>query len=165
MTWKTSILLLASKTAQSPEVFAALRERAAQGPIEIMLVVPAEGSDRRAAQEIVDAALAAYRDAGIEAVGEVGDSDPIIAITERWDPRRFDEILVSTLPVGTSKWLAADTPHRISRLTDCRVTHIESQPPRILHVEQRERTQTLGPLDALTSLGRGPSEGRGDYVG
>ncbi len=48
----------------------------------------------------------------------------MVAVQDAWDPRRFDEVIVATLPTGVSRWLAADLPHRIERLTGARVTHI-----------------------------------------
>jgi hypothetical protein len=39
-------------------------------------------------------------------------------------PCRYDEVIVATLPTGVSRWMAADLPHRVERLTGARVTHI-----------------------------------------
>ena len=57
----------------------------------------------------------------------LGDVDPACAVIEVWDPRRWDEILVSTLPTGTSRWLQIDLPHRIARAVDAPVHHVESR--------------------------------------
>jgi len=53
-------------------------------------------------------------------------ADPILAVQDAWDPCRFDEVIVATLPTGVSRWMAADLPHRVERLTGARVTHIVS---------------------------------------
>ena len=45
---------------------------------------------------------------------------------DEWDPRRYDEIVVSTLPQMVSKWLHAGLPERIERITGARVTHVVS---------------------------------------
>jgi hypothetical protein len=45
-----------------------------------------------------------------------------------WDPGRFDEIVVSTFATGASRWMQVDLPHRVAKLTDCTVRHIESRP-------------------------------------
>ena len=58
----------------------------------------------------------------------LGDVDPACAVIEVWDPRRWDEILVSTLPNSTSRWLQIDLPHRIQRAIDAPVSHIEAHP-------------------------------------
>lgn len=66
---------------------------------------------------------------GAEADGEVGEADPIDAVRHLFDRgRHFDRILLSTLPVGLSRWLHLDVPHRLGRITDIPVEHIESEP-------------------------------------
>ena len=45
-----------------------------------------------------------------------------------WDPAKFDEIVVSTLPTGTSKWLQIDLPHRVERITGMPVEHVVASP-------------------------------------
>ena len=86
---------------------------------------------REAAQERLDAALAVMRDAGLELEGRIGDHDPIAAVHDEWDPKRYDEVIVSTLPTGASKWLQVDLPHRIEKITGgCQVTHVVAEPPR-----------------------------------
>ena len=60
------------------------------------------------------------------APGVVGDPDPAVAVQETWDPRNFDEVIVSTLPGSTSKWLQSDLPHRVQQITGCVVQHVEA---------------------------------------
>ncbi len=97
-----------------------------------MLVVPATtfGGGRVAATDTLLAALERLREAGLEAEGEVGAPDPIVAVTDAWDPNRYDEIIVSTLPSALSKWLHAGLPERIEKLTGAPVAHVVSQPPK-----------------------------------
>jgi hypothetical protein len=70
--------------------------------------------------------IAQWREAGLSAEGVVGDPDPAVAVQETWDPRNFDEVIVSTLPGSTSKWLQADLPHRVQQITGCVVQHVEA---------------------------------------
>jgi hypothetical protein len=63
-------------------------------------------------------------EAGVPVQGVVGDPDPMVAVQDAWDPRRYDEVIVATLPTGVSRWMAADLPHRVERMTGARVTHI-----------------------------------------
>jgi hypothetical protein len=128
MAWKTSVLVVANVTAASDELLAALRERAEEGPAEFILVLPATGGDRAAARRECERAVARMREAGLEVTGEVGDRDPVVAVHEAWDPRRYDEVIVSTLPTGASRWLQIDLPHRVERITDARVRHVVSKP-------------------------------------
>jgi hypothetical protein len=132
MTWTRSLLVVANVTAASDELLGRLKERAAEGRCSFTLIVPATpfGGGRQLAAEKLSEALAQLRDSGLEAEGSVGDADPLIAVTEAWDPQRYDEIIVSTLPTGLSKWLHAGLPERISKLTGAPVTHVVAQPPK-----------------------------------
>ena len=126
--YRSKLLVVANQTVDSDELFDALRDRAQHGPIRVTLLVPQDrrervGSHVRAAQERL-------RDAGIETEVIVGDADPVCAVLEIWDPRRWDAVVVSTWRVGASGWLRTDVPRRIRRAADARVIHVESRPPR-----------------------------------
>lgn len=124
----SSVLVVAKVTAASPELIEALKAR---GDARRTLLMPCTGPglhSRDVARPRLDAALAAWREAGLEAEGIVGDEDPLEAVHEVWDPRRFDEIVVSTLPGPHSRWLRCDLPSRLERMTDARVTHVHSAP-------------------------------------
>jgi hypothetical protein len=134
-----------------------MRERAERDPVRFTLLVPATGGGRggrEAARRRMDQALERMREAGLEVESMIGDSDPMIAVHDAWDPREYDEIVVSTLPTQASKWLQVDAPHRIERITGVPVKHVVSQEPRTerLHGEpppKRERWGVLAPLRAL----------------
>ena len=137
MPFRTHLLVVANRTVDSADLIAALEERAEQGPIHVTLLAPTLWSERVAARERVDEAVSALRERGIDAEGVLGDADPMVAVQEVWDPGRFDEVVVSTLPTGASRWLQIDLPHRIARLTDCTVRHVVSEPP-VEHVGSGE---------------------------
>jgi GABA permease len=121
------VLVVATVTAASDDLLAALRERAARGPVDFLLVMPAAGpglAGRRAMEPELEAALARWREAGLQAQGVTGPSDPVDAVDEICSPGRFDEVIVSTLPGATSRWLRSDVPYRIGALTDLPVTHV-----------------------------------------
>jgi hypothetical protein len=127
MAWEFHVLVVANVTATSDELLTALRERESKGACRFTLLMPREGGG---AQERLAQALEAMRAAGLERVdGRVGDPDPIVATMELWDPREFDEIVVSTLPTGSSRWLGLDLPHRLEKLTAVTVHHVVSRPP------------------------------------
>jgi hypothetical protein len=67
------------------------------------------------------------RHIGATADGAVGDPDPLKAIEKTLNRRRFDEIILSTLPPGISRWLAWDLPHRVRGRTDVPLTVITSR--------------------------------------
>jgi hypothetical protein len=146
---------VANVTAASDELVDALRVQGEQGPTSFTLIVPATpfGGGRTAATEMLAAALAQLREAGLEAEGSVGAPDPIVAVTDVWDPKRFDEIVVSTLPMRMSKWLHTGLPERIGKVTGAPVTHVVSEPPKpaveSAPVPSGDRTVSMGPLTVL----------------
>ncbi|HWF53822.1 MAG TPA: hypothetical protein VG223_04310 [Solirubrobacteraceae bacterium] len=158
MTWKRSILVVANITATSEALLAELTRRAQREPLIATLIVPATSSEggREAARAQLQAALESLRAAGIEADGLIGDSDPILAVSEAWDPKRYDEIIVSTLPMSESKWLHAGLPERIGKLTGAAVTHVAVPPPRAeAHTVVRKPEQAhLGIVTPLAGLWR-----------
>jgi hypothetical protein len=132
MTWKRSFLVVANVTATSDELLDELRARAQRETCSFTLVIPATpfAGGRGAATEQLSQALEQLHEAGLEADGMVGNADPILAVTDAWDPKKYDEIILSTLPMRFSKWLHAGLPERISKLTDAPVTHVVSKPPK-----------------------------------
>jgi hypothetical protein len=130
MPWTTKLLVIANRTVDSEEIRDAIVNRAVAGPVEITLVAPASSGagsmrERQAATALrLDRAVQGLRDVGVPVEGVVGDPDPMLAVQDAWDPRRYDEVIVATLPTGVSRWMAADLPHRVERLTGARVTHV-----------------------------------------
>ncbi len=155
MVWTSNVLVVASVTATSRELLQALRERSESGAMAVTLVLPAPpfGEGRSAAKGRLSEALASLHDDGLAADGHLGSPDPMVAVAAAWDPNRYDEIIVSTLPAAVSKWLGADLPRRIERHTGAIVTHVVAQPPErepaAVPVSKREK---LGVVTALSTL-------------
>jgi hypothetical protein len=152
MAWEFSLLVVANATAGSDELLESLRGRSAQGACRFTLVMPASGAEARVRLE---EALQRMREAGLENVeGRVGDPDPVVAVMDIWDPMKFDEIIVSTLPTGSSRWLGLDLPHRLEKLTSVPVRHVVSRPPaeEVTAGPPPEQPQKLGVLAALGAL-------------
>lgn len=59
--------------------------------------------------------LAGLGGIGAQVTGEVGPADPFLAIGTVLARESFDEVVLSTLPTGLSRWLAADLPRRVER--------------------------------------------------
>jgi hypothetical protein len=121
------VLVVATVTAASDDLLAALQDRAARGPVDFTLVMPASApgmAGRKAVEPRLEEALARWREAGLSAKGTIGNSDPTDAVSEVCSPGRFDEVIVSTLPGQSSRWLRSDVPYRIAALTDLPVTHV-----------------------------------------
>jgi GABA permease len=156
MTWKRNVLVVANVTATSDELVKTLQERAAREPISVQMIIPATpfGGGSEAASKQLDDALRRLLDAGLDAQGSIGHGDPMVAVTDAWDPKRYDEIIVSTLPMRFSKWLHAGLPERISRLTGAPVTHVvcapPKSPPEAAPPPQRDAAAAaMGPLSVL----------------
>ncbi len=156
MTWKYSVLVVANVTATSTELVTTLKERAAGAQATFTLVIPAT-TGRAAAHARLAEALEHLHEHGLEVDGSVGHTDPLVAVVEAWDPKRYDEIIVSTLPANLSKWLHAGLPHRIEKLTGAPVRHIVSRPPRPpVHASAAPAHGRPGvAFDPLSVLGRG----------
>jgi hypothetical protein len=154
------LLVLAQRTAASPELIEALRARKERGPIHATLVMPAAGpgaGERAATKERLDAALAAWREAGIPSDGVVGDPVPLNAFAEHWDPLRHDEPVVSTLPGQSSRWLRSDLPNCVARHAGVPVQHVVARDPEAVPeaapAPEHERA-ALGPLSVLAWGGK-----------
>jgi hypothetical protein len=156
MSWTTNVLVVANVTAASAELRTALLQRAESGSTKFMLIVPADAvaGGRELARQRLDEALDGLREAGLQIEGRVGSGDPILAVSDEWDPRRYDEIVVSTLPMRFSKWLHAGLPERIERITGARVTHVVSEPPKAevqaTPAPVHEKHGVMTPLSVLT---------------
>ena len=157
------VLVVANQTAGSKDLIEAIKHRAERSPIDVTLLMPGRGpglAGREAARPSLDEALAKWRAAGIEAEGICGDANPMDAVAEVWDPRHHDEVIVSTLPGQSSKWIRSDLPHAVARYTGVSVLHVVAQDP-----ERRPEASpppahaksALGPLSVLTWGGRPPS--------
>ena len=83
-----------------------------------------EGRSR--AQQRLRQGLAMIKNQGIDASGEVGHPDPMEAIADAMAGGDYDEIILSTLPGGISRWIKMDLPSRAGRRFELPVTHIEA---------------------------------------
>ena len=120
-------------------------------PIHIQ-VVPGEGEAELLARQRLEGALARFRGEGASVVGAVGDPSPLRAVSDALRQQSFDEIVLSTLPPGTSRWLVDDLPSRLARAT---------WPPS--HAPRRRRpTQPRGNRDSRVSGDTPADAQRGD---
>jgi hypothetical protein len=155
--WQANVLVVANVTATSSELLAAMSERAARGPVGFTLVMPSAGvgaAARERAAASLRTALELMRAQGLDVDGVIGDPDPFVAVLDVFDPRRFDEILVSTLPARTSHWLQIDIAQRLERATGLSVKHVETSLPRVAPavraVARHPRQGVLEPLRVLS---------------
>src|SRR5262245_13359436 len=129
------VLIVANRTADSPALLEAVRERASRGPSHFHLVVPAsppglhrlvdpEDHCREQAAANLRAALPALSVAAGSAVtGHVGDPNPVAALEDAVHDLGADEIIVSTLQGRVSRWMRMDLPSKAAHL-GLPVTHV-----------------------------------------
>jgi nucleotide-binding universal stress UspA family protein len=118
-----SYLIVANQTLTSQSLADAITARLADGPVRTHVVVPLspvggrltwdEQESRAVARSRLDEVLERLREMGADADGEVGDRDPVMAVRDALRGREVDEIIVSTLPRGLSRWLGEDVPSRL----------------------------------------------------
>jgi hypothetical protein len=124
----TSVLVVANRTAATPALLDAVRERAARGPCTFTLLVPnpvrgldramdPEDHDRAEGAAVLELALPLLEEAaGGPVEGRVGDAEALAAIQDAVNLGGYDEIIVSTLPARVSRWLHLDLPRKVAGL-------------------------------------------------
>ena len=137
-------LIIANQTLASEALLREVGERIDAGPARFHVVVPAtppphgrtamtwdEEETWRAASQRLEAILDWLRERGAEADGEIGDRDPVAAARDALRRRAVDEIILSTLPAGTSRWLRQDVVSRLRAAVGVPVTVVTPVAARI----------------------------------
>jgi hypothetical protein len=125
-------LVVANLTAASPELRDRLRALAEDGPRRFICVVPLEskgGSAPGQARARLEQLVASLDEAGIVAAGMIGDPDPYTATMNAVQFFRISEIVISTLPEDTSRWVADKLVERVRAAANVPVEHIEAPVP------------------------------------
>jgi hypothetical protein len=122
------VLIVANKTAATPALIDAVRERAARGPATFTLLVPAaphglhqlvdpEDQGRSEAEDTIELAIPLLEEAaGGPVEPMIGVHEPLAAIQDAINLHGFDELILSTLPTRVSRWLKLDLPHKAAGL-------------------------------------------------
>ena len=122
------VLVVANKTAATPALLEAVRERAARGPAAFTLLVPnaahglhklvdPEDQGRGEAESVIELAIPLLEDAaGGPVESMIGVPEPLAAIQDAINVHGFDELIISTLPQRVSKWLHLDLPAKAAGL-------------------------------------------------
>ena len=122
------VLVVANKTAATPALLEAVRERVARGPATFTLLVPnaahglhklvdPEDQGRSEAEAVIELAIPLLEEAAGGPVDSmIGVPEPLAAIQDAVNLKGFDEIILSTLPKRFSRWLKLDLPHKTAGL-------------------------------------------------
>ena len=122
------ILVVANKTAATPALLDAVRDRASRGPCEFTLLIPnathglhkvvdPEDQSQGEAEATIELALPLLEEAsGGPVDAMIGVPEPLAAIQDAVNLHGFDELIISTLPSRVSKWLKLDLPHKAAGL-------------------------------------------------
>jgi hypothetical protein len=148
------ILVIANQTLGSAALTEEIVRRVADTPTEVVVVVPATHSaDYPPADGDVDAeitprsdergaaqarwrlrqVLEGLHELGVDAAGQLGAPDPYAAAGALLEDEEFDEVVMSTLPAGLSRWFSLDVPARIRRRFGVPVTTVTGEPSTPLH--------------------------------
>jgi hypothetical protein len=110
------LLAIVPESIDGPEPIEELRRHESNGGVELRVVVPAVEANafqhtlgdidepRKEAEERLRATLELLRANGVEAVGEVGDPDPVQAAQDALLKAPADEVLIFEHEDGQSRW-------------------------------------------------------------
>ncbi|HYU61848.1 MAG TPA: hypothetical protein VEK39_13905, partial [Solirubrobacterales bacterium] len=129
------VLVVANETVGGGALLDEIRNRCKGQRSEILVVTPAITSQVKHWVSDVDDALAdadqrreesvrTIEDAGFEARGDVGDSDPNVAIEDALRTFPADEVIISTHPPERSRWLERGVVARAREEIDLPITHV-----------------------------------------
>lgn len=130
------LLVVANETVDGGALLAEIGNRTRGRNSEILLVTPALAASRAAhwasdvdeaielARQRMELSLIAIGELGVKARGEVGDSDPNVAIEDALRVFPADEIIVSTHPPERSRWLEGGVVERAREQVDLPITHV-----------------------------------------
>jgi hypothetical protein len=129
------LLIVANETVAGRELLDSIERRARDGALDITVLCPISeprgsyvvdpDAVRGTASERLERTLRELRDNGIEARGFVVNAGPFDAVRDHVAHEAPDEVIVSTYPTQTSRWLRKDVVEQIRRLLrDIPVEHV-----------------------------------------
>lgn len=133
---KFRLLVVANETVQGEALLEAIRGRCRDRECEILVVTPALVGSRAAhwasdvdeaiemARQRMELSLIELQRLGLKATGEVGESDPGVAIEDALRVFPADEIVISTHPPERSRWLEHGVVDRAREQIDLPITHV-----------------------------------------
>jgi len=134
---RRKLLVVANETLLGDELLDAVRRRVEGGDVLVTVIAPVnvpregyvvyEDTRRAAAGRRLERTLTKLRDAGIPAIGDVIDNDPLAAVEDAIAMEEPDELIVSTHPESKSGWRRRNLLEEIRRVAGDRpVEHVVS---------------------------------------
>jgi GABA permease len=133
---KHRLLVVANETIGGGELLEEIRQRCRNRDCQILVVTPALAGSRAShwtsdideaielARQRMELSLIAIDQLGLKAKGEIGDSDPNVAIEDALRVFPADEIVISTHPPHRSRWLEHGVVERAREEIDLPITHV-----------------------------------------
>jgi hypothetical protein len=133
---KFRLLVVANETVGGKALIEEIRRRCQGRDCQILVVTPALAASRAShwasdidearelARQRMELSLIAIGELGLKARGEIGDSDPNVAIEDALRLFPADEIVISTHPPERSRWLEHGVVEHARRNIDLPVTHV-----------------------------------------
>lgn len=133
---KHRVLVVANETVGGGELLSEIVRRCRGRDCEILVVTPALAASRAShwasdvdeaielARQRMELSLIAIGELGLKARGEIGDSDPNVAIEDALRVFAADEIVISTHPPERSRWLEHGVVDRAREQIDLPITHV-----------------------------------------
>lgn len=130
------LLVVANETVAGGALLAEIGRLCRRRRAEILVLTPALASSRAAhwasdideaielARQRLELSLREIDSLGIRARGEVGDSDPVVAIEDALRAFPADEVLISTHPPARSRWLERGVVERARQEVDLPIHHV-----------------------------------------
>jgi hypothetical protein len=133
---KYRLLVVANETVGGEALLDEIRDRCRGRESEILVVTPALASSRAAhwasdvdeamelARQRMELSLIAIGELGLKVKGEIGDSDPNMAIEDALRVFSADEIVISTHPPERSRWLEHGVVDHARKQIDLPISHV-----------------------------------------
>jgi hypothetical protein len=133
---KHRVLVVANETVGGGALLKEIRERCRDRDCEILVVTPALAVSRaehwasdvdeamELARQRMELSLIEIDRLGLKGRGEIGDSDPNVAIEDALRVFPADEIVISTHPPHRSRWLEHGVVDRAREEIDLPITHV-----------------------------------------
>jgi hypothetical protein len=133
---KFRLLVVANETVQGAGLLKEIGDRCRDRRCEVMVVTPALAASRAShwasdideaielARQRMELSLIEIKRLGLKAKGEIGDSDPNMAIEDALRVFPADEIVISTHPPDRSRWLEDGVVDKARERIDLPITHV-----------------------------------------